>query len=128
MPEWCLEEEEGSDNEAENGGHDDDTFSDGNRPDGSRKRPRREFKTGVSLVICINLDGLFHLYLAQILKLHKSSWYSSRVFCAELSSFQTSYEFPRTEEVSEATGSQLLETRFLSERYQISRSLKITTM
>ncbi|CAB3995497.1 mRNA-capping enzyme [Paramuricea clavata] len=43
LPEWCLEEDEGSDNEAENGGHED---GDGSRSDGSRKRPRREFKTG----------------------------------------------------------------------------------
>ena len=58
LPEWCLEEEEGSDNEAENGAHEDDSSADGSKPDGGRKRPRREFKTGVSLLICINLlDG-----------------------------------------------------------------------
>ena len=50
LPEWCLEEDEGSDNEAENGGHEDGSMADGSRSDGSRKRPRREFKTGVSLI------------------------------------------------------------------------------
>ncbi|XP_028402257.1 mRNA-capping enzyme-like [Dendronephthya gigantea] len=45
LPEWCLEEEEGSDNEAENGGQENDAGADGSRPDGGRKRQRREFKT-----------------------------------------------------------------------------------
>ena len=51
MPEWCLEEEEGSDNEPEPG--DEDPAADGGRPEGSRKRPRREFKTGVCCKIII---------------------------------------------------------------------------
>lgn len=43
LPDWCLEEEEGeSDEEQQNGVSQDDV----SRPDGSRKRIRREFKTG----------------------------------------------------------------------------------
>lgn len=49
LPEWCLEEEEGSDKEIENGTkrEADDVTSDGSNRDGSRKRPRRELKTDV---------------------------------------------------------------------------------
>lgn len=38
LPDWCIEEEEGSDNEEQNG----EMTEDGSRPDGSRKRIRRD--------------------------------------------------------------------------------------
>lgn len=46
LPEWCLDEDEGeSDNEGQVNGA---IAEDGSRPDGSRKRMRREYKTAVS--------------------------------------------------------------------------------
>ena len=45
LPDWCLEEEEGfSDKEEQNG----ETGDDGSRPDGSRKRFRRDPRLKVS--------------------------------------------------------------------------------
>lgn len=49
LPDWCLEEEEGlSDNEEQNG----ETLEDGSRPDGSRKRIKRDPRLKVSLSLC----------------------------------------------------------------------------
>ena len=60
LPEWCLEEEEGSDNEAENGGHENNAGADGSRPDGGRKRQKREFKTGVGFHVLKNVSKWAH--------------------------------------------------------------------
>lgn len=50
LPDWCLEEEEGhSDNEQHNG----ETFADGSRPDGGRKKFRRDPRLKVCLVIIL---------------------------------------------------------------------------
>ena len=47
LPDWCLEEEEGnSDNEDVNG----ERFEDGTRPDGKRKRFRRDPRLKVDFV------------------------------------------------------------------------------
>lgn len=49
LPDWCLEEEEGhSDNEEQNG----DALEDGSRPDGSRKKFRRDPRLKVSHSCC----------------------------------------------------------------------------
>ena len=50
LPDWCLEEEEGhSDKEEQNG----DTLEDGSRPDGSRKKFRRDPRLKVCLVMVL---------------------------------------------------------------------------
>ncbi|XP_046856619.1 mRNA-capping enzyme-like [Xenia sp. Carnegie-2017] len=57
LPDWCLDEEEGSDNEGENGTYDNRGLHEGTRA----KRPRREFKTGDPKF----MDGVSGITVAQ---------------------------------------------------------------
>ena len=59
LPDWCLDEQEGfSDNEEQNG----ETADDGSRPDGGRKRLRRDPRLKVSWSLS-SLPGACHLVL-----------------------------------------------------------------